>query len=116
MRRLVEGGRECVGGGVSRLSCLSASPDVISIRGVGCGVFCFFFLLLSVWRFVQVAELFLRRAPFFWQLDSLDLDSISLDRRSWRRVGGFSRRGSLFFFHGCVRPPLRADTRRHQLK
>lgn len=55
--------------------------------------------MLAASCFVQVAGLFLHRAAFFWQLGSLDLDSISLDGRS----SGFSSRERLSSSAGaCV--------------
>lgn len=62
--------------------CLSASQNVISVWGVGVAI------CLSL---CAGCRAFLHCAAFFWQLSSLDLDSISLDGRS----SGFSRRRSL---------------------
>lgn len=68
--------------------CLSAPLNVISVRGVGVAI-C---LVLCAGRWaLSPPGSFLRWAAFFWQLDSLDLDSISLDGRS----SGFSRRKRL---------------------
>lgn len=69
--------------------CLSGSQNVISVWGVGVAI------CLSL---CAGCRAFLHCVAFFWQLSSLDLDSISLDGRS----SGFSRRRSLSSSTGAL--------------
>lgn len=96
--------RLCARGSVPLLSACVAPEKVISVRGVRVDI-CLS-LCAGCWAFHHCET-------FFWQLSSLDLDSISLDRKS----SGFLKERKTFFFPRARSPAsLCSGLWRHLLK